>query len=266
MRSFILLSTLALGWSLPFGLELPPSLNRWLHNPRRQTSDALLHLENQQFEEASQRLDRAQSLEPENPQISFNAGTGRLLAGEPEKAQALLEESAQDPAWLTSASYNLGNSYLEAEAPAAAVEAYKRALRADPTHQGAKFNLELALRQLEQQERQKSIQKDPQESPQGQEEGEEERSENRGDERPPDQQQPPEPDPQSGNQEDTQDAESSPQPENSSDRLPQFEDQPEMTADEAAAILQAVENLEKEQRRAEIARRQKETGKGEKDW
>lgn len=48
--------------------------------------------------------------------------------------------------------------------------------------------------------------------------------------------------------------------------LPQFEDLPDMTAEEAAAILEAIENMEREQRRQEALEAAKANVGGKKDW
>jgi hypothetical protein len=48
--------------------------------------------------------------------------------------------------------------------------------------------------------------------------------------------------------------------------LPQFRDQEDMTAEQAAAILQAVDNLERERRREEAKERALAKSSVEKDW
>ena len=62
----------------------------------------------------------------------------------------------------------------------------------------------------------------------------------------------------------------SPRQDNSqrSPRLPQFDPQKDMSADQAANLLEAVENLEREQRRAQAdeERRQRARRATEKDW
>ena len=48
--------------------------------------------------------------------------------------------------------------------------------------------------------------------------------------------------------------------------MPQFEDQKDMTAEQAAAILQAVENLERQQRREQARALARAKTSVEKDW
>ena len=49
-------------------------------------------------------------------------------------------------------------------------------------------------------------------------------------------------------------------------RLPQFRNQPDMNAQEAAAVLSAVENLERQQRRDQAAHRARQQSAKGKDW
>lgn len=156
--------------------------------------------------------------------------------------------------------YNLGNAQLAAEQPAAAIEAYKNALRLDPAQLDAKHNLELALQALEQQQ---SEQGDDQETPDGENEGEQEQSPSPGAEQPPEDEQPSEDQQQSP----SQDPEGQPEPQQDRQRpLPNFEDQPNMTAEQAAEILEAVENLEREQRQQQAAERLNARQTGDRDW
>ena len=95
---------------------------------------------------------------PEDPRTHFNAGTLELAAGLAGPAAASLEEAAAaletapEPLPLApEVHYNLGNARFDGGDAAGAVTAFEQALRLDPDHAGAKFNLELALRELERQ-------------------------------------------------------------------------------------------------------------------
>jgi Ca-activated chloride channel family protein len=175
----------------------------------------------------------------------------------------------------TTAAYNLGNARLESGDAAGAVEAYKRALRLTPGHQNAKHNLELALAEREKEKNRLRSPKDgnkgdrpdgkesspqpskgqgpPEPKPAPAPQGEPERS--------------PEPPktPQSGQKTGPQGKNGSPnrapgQP------LPGFKDQPEMNAREAAAVLESVENLERQKRRTEALERLKRRSTSGRDW
>ncbi|MCB1009292.1 MAG: hypothetical protein KDB94_10395, partial [Acidobacteria bacterium] len=55
-------------------------------------------------------------------------------------------------------------------------------------------------------------------------------------------------------------------PDRSGQPPPQFKDQEDMTAEQAAALLQAVEDLERQQRRERALDQARKKAKVEKDW
>lgn len=265
----------------PAAETLPPGpwtarLERLLHNPRERTATAVDAYRGGRFQDALSSAREARGLASDLPLTGFNAGTAELAAGLHREAVATLEETVRTlrieelgeslqqlpetrfhQPWLAaSALYNLGNARLAQGDPAGAVRAYEDALRLAPDHQDSKFNLELALRELEQQP-------PPPPSPQSPEQGEGEGES----------EQPPEPrqGPGEGRDEEREDRPGE-QPEEGAEQQPldsplqDFQDQPDMTAEEAAAILEAVENLERQQRREEAAERARSTSRGEKDW
>lgn len=230
-------------------------------------------------------------------------GAGRLLAAAAGAAEARLATGRGDAELAASAHYNLGNALYAGGDYAGAAEAYRQALRRSPDRRAAKHNLELALARLQEQQQgsggdrnqpqdtdrqdqdgdpqsgdgseqqgeqqnsqapeqeQEQEQEDPQQQQQqdgSQQEGEDEqrrpgkRPEDRGEQPPPRRQ------PSAGEGEPAQ------RPENDR-RLPGFEDQPDMDAEQAASILEAVENLERQRRREEAARRARRIAEG-KDW
>jgi Ca-activated chloride channel family protein len=252
-------------------------LERLLHNPRERTETALEAYEAHRYPEALDLSREARDLASDVPVTAFNAGTAELAAGLSREAIATLEETVEtlriegagegphrlpetrfrEPRLAASTLYNLGNARFADGDPAGAVRAYEDALRLAPDHEASKFNLELALRELE-----KQTPPPPQQSPQeGQGEGE--------GGQPPDSRQGPE-----KGQDNEQEGRQGQEPEESrteaqqprSSELQSFRDQPDMTAEEAAAILEAVENLERQQRREEAARRARSTSRGDKDW
>jgi tetratricopeptide (TPR) repeat protein len=121
------------------------------------------------------------------PELLYNLGTALLRLGEAELARARLNESleAQLPELRARAFYNLGNAHAtvvgreaaDAEDLRAAIDAYRRSLLLDSTRDDARWNLELALRRLEQLESQQSMtrpEQDPSASPEGERGGERE--------------------------------------------------------------------------------------------
>lgn len=265
-----------------------PLLEPYRFNARERTARALAEWEKGSPEEAVAPLDSALRLQPGDPLVEYNAGTAHLGAKQPDAAR-MLEQAAKHapPGLAADAYYNLGNARLEAKDAQGAIEAYKSSLRAQADLSGAKRNLELALRLLDEQQKQQEQQKE--EEQQKQEEQQQKDSEK-------DQEQQGEsnPKPQPG---DSQDRQGSPkpsepsqpsepseksqpdrpqpgegqpqpgQPQRSPDRpLPQFQDQKDMTAEQAAAILQAVENLERQQRRDQARALARAKTSVEKDW
>lgn len=267
MRSVV---AVVLAASLPGWLHLPTAVERWLYNPRERTQAAQRHLEQDRPEEAMRALATAARLRPEDPLVRYNAGTGRMLTGdrgattELEAATAALDARDGPPRELAADTwYNLGTARLATRDKAGAVVALKEALRRRPDDEDAKFNLELALDELE---RQRSGLRQPRESPDAKRQGEEEQGSGEGGtdtDRPAGGSGGRDPDAPSDESPGSQ----PPQPQTASeDVLQRFEGQPDMTAAQAAAILEAVENLERAYRRDEASRRGQRRQAVEKDW
>lgn len=245
-QAFALLGVLAFATG-PIAADLPEWLERWLYNPRERTLHAQAAGRRGDLGEAAAALETALRLAPDDPVAQYNAGTARLLTG--GDAAPLLESAAAlgEGTVVPRAFYNLGNARMQAEDLSGAVEAYRDALRRAPAEADAKFNLELAQRLLEEQQRQPSP--PPPEEP----------------EPPPEE---PQPQPQPDAEQEPEDVQQSPPPDDAGGQqpLPQFRDLPDMTAEEAAAILEAVENMERERRREEAREASKSRARTEKDW
>ncbi len=259
MRGLVASGLLLVGASLGSWRELPAKIESWLFNPRERTERGL---EAEVAETAAEAFDAAARLAPDDPVARFNAGTGRLLAERPDAIEELQQAATLAPPELQPRTlYNMGNAQLAADDPAAAVEAYKTSLRIDPDQPDAKHNLELALRLLEQQN---SGQGEDQETPDGENQGEQEQSPAGGREDPQE-----DPRQQEGEQDPQQQGEEGREQPQDSERerpLPNFDEQEDMSAEQAAAILEAVENLEREQRREQAAERLKTRRSGDRDW
>lgn len=265
-----------------------PPLETWRFNARERTARGLAAWKNEKPDAAVPAFDSALRLRPDDPLATYNAGTARLGAGEPG-AEALLARAAQGlPADLApDAYYNLGNARLAGQNAKGAIDAYREALRRRPDFNEAKRNLELAWKLLEQQQQQQQEQKQQdqkqdqkqqkqeQQSGQGQENEQQHSSDDSskpGNEPPSQEEQnrpsPPREDGEERSQSgDPQQDRGESSPSNAQQRpLPQFHDQQDMTAEQAAAILQAVENLERQQRREQAAERARGKARVEKDW
>jgi tetratricopeptide (TPR) repeat protein len=270
----------------------PVEVERWLYNPRERTALGLerLHAEGAEGIDSGEAADRALAafeaaarLAPKDRRVLFNTGTARLLADHGD-AVAALEAVVAPPAGtaphpatvpvlpplppeeLQRAWYNLGAARLARGDAAGAVDGYEEALRLDPSDTDTKHNLEVALRRLEE-ERRRLL--PPRESPGGKRPGEEDESDESGGT---------EPEERSGEDEERggrdpeggdRDAENRPEegPVFGRRSLEGFDDQADLTAAQAAALLEAVENLERRERRIEAAREAARAGaEEEEDW
>jgi tetratricopeptide (TPR) repeat protein len=272
----------ALGWLAD--PHLPAWAERWLHNPRERTAAAIDAVRRGDAAAAVGPADAALRLLPDSPLASYNAGSARLATGDKKLAEAaapLLAAGAKGAArdLQVAADYNLGNAHLTAGQFAGAIEAYKQALRLAPGSAAAKYNLELALTAEQQQrqnppraigprggggtprpgdQRQTAGQGGPGQSganPQPGKPGEQGASSAQGP-RPGDHGAAPgQPGPRG-----------QASPRTGQQPLAGYQDQPEMSANQAAAVLEAVENLERQQRREAAAKEARRRAARGEDW
>ncbi|MCM2258675.1 MAG: VWA domain-containing protein, partial [Vicinamibacteria bacterium] len=203
---------------------------------------------------------------PDDPAARFNLGAALHKNGKVQEAAPLFEDLAgRGPEPLrAAAAYNRGNGLFESQDFAGAVEAYKHALRATPGDEDARRNLELALRELKQQEQQQKQDQDKQDQDQKQdkknpgEQGQDQKPQ-QGDEQEPRQ-------PQPGQQK--QDAQGQPQP---SPQTPEqrererFEKAAGMPKERAMALLDALAQNEKEDQKKQRAAQRAKARVG-RDW
>lgn len=116
------------------------------------------------FAEALRKYVRALELDPGSPILRFNSGDALYRQGDYDKAREEFARAAAagDLALKAKAYYNTGNCYLAEKELDAAIEAYKNALRCDPTDRLAKRNLEIALRMKQRQPAQRNEPQDDQ--------------------------------------------------------------------------------------------------------
>jgi len=183
----------------------------------------------------------------DRPELRYNLGTALLRLGRYEEAQQQLEAALQDvdPALRQRTLYNLGNRFLEegrgtAEAETrnrlldAAIEAYRDALRLDPSDQDAKWNLELALREQD---------LPPEEEPQDDQDQQDERDDQQG----------------GGGEQPQPNAPQGDQPRGGG------QNEAPLTPDQAEQILSAVEQDERELYQEQLRRGARETPV-QRDW
>ncbi|HEY0513660.1 MAG TPA: VWA domain-containing protein [Thermoanaerobaculia bacterium] len=257
--------------SLPWQPHLPDWVERWMYNPRERTERSIEAYGKGKPRDAVKPADTALRIAPKEPLVQYDAGTAHLAAGDDRKAVSLLEKAAKGagPELSPAAHYNLGNARLAAGDASGAVEAYRQALREQPGNPDAKYNLELALR--EEKKQKMGAQGSPQGS-RGSNSKSQDPADRQGRGNPQNQ---PQQSPQNGHQPNPQGQQPQPGKPGESkqpggpgqdDRLPQFRNQPDMNAQEAASVLSAVENLERQQRRDQAARRARQKSAKGKDW
>ncbi len=251
--------------STPAAAAWPPWLERWLFNSDRLTERGIESFEQGDAGAAVEPLEIALRLERDDPRVLYNAGAARLGAGRSD-AQSLLEAAAEAGSGELAprASYNLGNARMAAENFSGAIEAYQQSLRQDSEFEDAKYNLELARRKLEQERQERQQQETPQ---QQQETPRQEPPRQEQEQQPQRQEQQPrdgaEPPPAGEDPKEQQEPDRGPRQESP---LPRFRDQPDMSAEEAAAILEAIENMEREDRRRKALEAGKQRRAGGRDW
>ena len=110
--------------------------------------------EEQDYEAAAQSYQQAREEAPDLAEPRYNEANAHYRNGELELAQSAYESALLDAeAELEQHGvFNLGNTFFKSENLAEAIDAYKEALRLDPGDTDAKYNLELALAQLQTQE------------------------------------------------------------------------------------------------------------------
>ncbi len=256
----------------PTAMDRRHWLERWLFNADERTRRALARFEAGDAEGAVEPLDTALRLLREEPLAWYNAGAARLEAGRGDAEPLLSAAAERGPEVLAPlAHYNLGNARLAENDFQGAIEAYRQALRHDGELYDAKFNLELAQRRLEEQQEQQQEQQSEQQSEPPSEPQQEQPSEQQPDSQLQDSQQPEDPRTQDS-QPDRQDPPPEPKPDEAPRQrpqespLPQFRDLPDMTAEEAAAILEAIENMERAERRQEALEAAAQNRRAKKDW
>jgi Ca-activated chloride channel family protein len=133
----------------------------------------------QHFDQALDLYERAEQEVVQEPRVHFNRGAALFKLGHPKEArEAYLRASGiEDPQVKKQNYYNIGNTFLAEGAFHDAIPYYRRALEIDPGFDDARFNLELALQAIRQQQQQQ--QQEGQSDQQDQQEGQDQKKEDR---------------------------------------------------------------------------------------
>jgi tetratricopeptide (TPR) repeat protein len=148
----------------------------WRHDP--DVAEGNRAYAEQRYDDALAAYDRAAESGVDPHGLDYDRGAATLAKAEaaPEHERAPLYAEAmkqlenatraRDKAVRARAHYNRGNIHMRGKHLDEAIEEYKDALRADPTLEAARSNLELALRQREKQRQQQQQQGQGQGQPQ----------------------------------------------------------------------------------------------------
>ncbi len=132
----------------------------------------------QDYQQAMEKYGQAMEMDPELGEPTYNlANTLYRLEAFEEAGQFLAQaiQTASDQL-AEHGFYNLGNNFFQQELMPEAVEAYKESLRIDSQDMDAKYNLELAMVQQEQQEQQQQEQEQEQSEQEDSEQEQQEQS------------------------------------------------------------------------------------------
>lgn len=258
-------------------LALCPLLVGFGDSPEARNRRGNRYYRESKYDEALTEYRSAQVLAPELPALSFNAGDALFRKGELADAVREFEKAtaARDSLLSSSAYYNAGNGYVGVGDIGNAIESYKQALRRNPGDVDAKYNLELALKLLEQQQQQ-------QEGQQGQEQDKEQDKEQQNQEQnggeqekdqPSDEQEQEKSDQEQGEDEEKQNGspqEQEPEGSEGEEEPPAEQEQeqraPAMTEEEAERLLDAIDEAERELQAELRSARARKRVKVEKDW
>jgi Ca-activated chloride channel family protein len=112
---------------------------------------------------AEQLFRKASAIDTTYAEAPYNLGTTLYQENHIEEAFGHLKEAANrssQPDLSHKAFHNIGNVYMQKEEYDNAIEAYKQALRNDPTDEETRYNLALAKKKKEKQEQQQEQNQD----------------------------------------------------------------------------------------------------------
>ncbi len=150
-----------------------------------QSERSLIRQGNQKYhqdEYALAEIDYRKATEKNNsktaPIANFNLANSLYKQGRYEEAATQFEQISKtgtDKDYQSNAFYNMGNALLKAKKIPESIEAYKNALRRNPNHQDAKYNLAYAQKLKEQEEEQKQEQQNQDQEQQQDQQNEEQK-------------------------------------------------------------------------------------------
>jgi Ca-activated chloride channel family protein len=231
-------------------------------------------------DKALEAYDRASGALPEEPILHFDRGAALYQLGKYPEAQKEFMHATEghDPGLKADAYYNMGNSLMKQERYKDALDAYKHTLTLRPEDRRAKWNLELALRRLreeqekkqqqqqqqQQQQDQKDQKKDQQQKDQ-QQKDQQQKDQQQKDQQQKDQQQKDQQQKDQQQQQQQQQQQDAQQQQQKEQQAAKKEPAKEIDKQDAEAVLDALERVEPTVQK-ELARRRAGGRRPTKDW
>ena len=216
-----------------------------LLRPRRLTAEGRGQYERGNHPKALEAFDAAARTRPADPVLRFNMADALYKSGQLEQAEPLYQALAEKPdsPLAAAARFNLGNTRFGKQDFAGAIQAYRDALRLAPGDKDTTWNLELALRALQDQQRQQKREQERQQRDQDQKKDQ--------------------------SQQDRQQKQGSKPPEKPKSKAEQererFQKEAGMPKERAMQLLDALQQNEKAEQKRLLAAKAAEAKKG-KDW
>jgi Ca-activated chloride channel family protein len=151
---------------MPLFLALPAVVNAQDENAAIREGNKLYH--EKQYDKALPSYQRAVEQNPQNATARLNLANARFRTGnfpEAEKSFDDLIEKSTDKNYKVKGHYNKGVTFTKQSKLQESIDAYKNALKLDPTDEDARFNLQKALTEQKKQNQGKE-QKQPQQKQQ----------------------------------------------------------------------------------------------------
>lgn len=217
---------------------------------RRQIAEGNKHYAENKFDEANDKYRDAEVANPESPIVHFDIGDALYKKRKYEEALQAYQKTLQksdDPQLQAQAYYNSGNTYFRLNKWQESLQSYQEALKLNPNDQDAKYNLEYVRAKIKE-----NAKKQPQDQQQQKQQNQQQQDQ---------QQKQPDPDQQQKEQQ-------QPDQQKQNEAQPakqQKGDKDQMKKEDAARLLEALKNQEKE---AQKQRQMKVQGRArvDKDW
>lgn len=211
--------------------------------------------EDKKYNDAEISYRKSLEIDPKSYRGKYNLGDAQYKQNKyDEAAQHFLDVSGRnlDKETLSKAYHNLGNSLLQSKKYQESIDAYKMALRNNPSDMDTKYNLEYARRRFAQQQEQQK-QQQQQQNKNGQNNQQQQQQQNKDDQKKDDQ--------NKQNQQNQQQQ----QQQQKQNQQQQQQQQPKISKEDANRILQALNDEEKNvQKKLQQQRPQK--SKLDKNW